>query len=437
MLKNKALILAQALRHTGTFALKHRFLPAAIAVSFFGVVTAFGTANDQPPPSAQQLVSEAVVLTPQSMTDEGADHYVYEARAHRGDTTASLLGRLHINPTDIANVLKDKRATAMFNQLRPGTTVDAQVDDSGSLSSLRFVGAKDRLLGLDRTENGFNVVDESSNLETRIVARAGVIGGSFFATADASGVPDSIASQLSEVFGTEIDFHRDFRRGDRFTVVFETLNHQGRVIRPGRLLAAEVIRLGRAHRAVWFESGDTHGYFRPDGRSLRHSFLRSPLEFTRITSGFEVRFMPGINQWQEHKGIDYAAPAGTPVRATGDGTVDFVGVQGGYGNVVIVKHKGETTTLYAHLSQFAGVLHKGSRVAQGEVIGYVGQTGWATGPHLHYEYQVRGTHVDPLSVALPSSTPIPANMSTRFRNESAALVARLDMLRNTTLASAD
>lgn len=437
MLKNKALILAQALRHTGTFALKHRFLPAAIAVSFFGVVTAFGTANDQPLPIAQQLVSEAVVLSPLSMADEGQASYFYEARSHRGDTTAALLARLHINPTDVANILKDKRAVAMFSQLRPGSTVDAQVGDSGALMALRFVGSKDRLLGLDRAEGAFTVIDVASQLETRVVARAGVIGGSFFATADASGVPDSIASQLAEVFGAEIDFHRDFRRGDRFTVVFETLNHQGRVVRPGRLLAAEVIRLGRMHRAVWFEGGDTFGYFRPDGRSLRHSFLRSPLEFTRITSGFEMRFMPGINQWQEHKGIDYAAPAGTPVRATGDGIVDFAGVQGGYGNVVIIKHKGETTTLYAHMSQFAGDMKKGARVAQGEVIGYVGQTGWATGPHLHYEYQVRGAHVDPLSVALPSSTPIPANLTNQFRNQSASLVARLDMLRNTTLASAE
>ncbi len=437
MLKNKALILAQALRHTGTFALKHRFLPAAIAVSFFGVVTAFGTANDQPPPIAQQQVTESVVLSPLSIGDQGASTYFYEARSYRGDTTASLLARLHINSADVATILKDKRAAAMFAQLRPGTTVDAQVDESGVLAGLRFVGAKDRILGLDRADDGFAVLDEPSQLEARVVARAGVIGGSFFATADASGVPDSIASQLAEVFGTEIDFHRDFRRGDRFTVVFETLNYQGRVVRPGRLLAAEVIRLGRAYRAVWFESGDTHGYFRPDGRSLRHSFLRSPLEFTRITSGFEMRFMPGTNQWQEHKGIDYAAPTGTPVRSTGDGVVDFAGVQGGYGNVVIIKHKGETTTLYAHLSQFAGDFKKGSRVAQGEVIGYVGQTGWATGPHLHYEYQIRGAHVDPLSVALPSSTPIPANLANQFRNTSASLVARLDMLRNTVLASSE
>ena len=208
-------------------------------------------------------------------------------------------------------------------------------------------------------------------------------------------------------------------------------------MRHGRLLAAEVVRSGRILRAVWFESGDTFGYYAPNGRGLRTAFLRSPLEVSRITSGFEMRFDPRSQQWHAHKGIDYAAPTGTPVRATGDGIVEHAAPQAGYGNLVILKHRGEYTTLYAHLNEFGESIKPGARVAQGQIIGLVGQTGWATGPHLHYEFQIRGEHVDPLNVALPSATPLEAVQLGQFRAQSTPLVARLDLLKTTTVASID
>ncbi|MEO7402433.1 MAG: M23 family metallopeptidase, partial [Burkholderiales bacterium] len=180
-----------------------------------------------------------------------------------------------------------------------------------------------------------------------------------------------------------------------------------------------------------------HGYYMPNGRSLKSAFLRAPIEVSRITSGFEMRYDPRSQQWHAHKGIDYAAPIGTVVRATGDATVGFVGVQAGYGNVVILKHRGDYTTLYAHLHEFAQGLVEGSRVAQGQTLGTVGQTGWATGPHLHYEFRIKDEHVDPLNAALPAATPLEAGQVGLFRAQAAPLVAQLDLLKNTTLASAE
>ncbi len=430
-------ILADAVRRTGEIVVRHRLLPATVAVSFFAVVTAFGTVDDHSPILTAASVVEPVSIRVSSVGDPSLSTFRFEQRFGRGDTIATVLMRLHVNSSDVSAVLADKSVVTALGALRPGMVIESEVDDTNRLMTLRFITGDNRLIGLDRTATGFTVAEESIRPRTQVHARAGVVGGSFFGSADAVGVPDSIASRLAEVLSAEIDFHRDFQRGDRFTVVFETLHHDGRLIRTGRLLAAEVVRGGTAHRAVWFEQGNTSGYFTPDGKSLRHAFLRSPLEFTRITSGFEQRYVPGSNRWQTHKGIDYAAPIGTPVRATGDGTVEFIGTQAGYGNVLIMNHAGGVTTLFAHLSAFAADLKQGDRVGQAELIGYVGKTGWATGPHLHYEYQVRGRHVDPLSMALPSSTPIPAELVSRFQSQTSAVVARLDLLKTSILASAE
>jgi len=453
---HKVSILAEALRQTGELLLRHRVIPIAVGLSFFAVVTAFGTVDEQISEHASIPVQQEVLVrvaslgsgasAQESIAREGgaresegmrAANFRFEERFARGDTIAAMLARLFVSAQDANRMLADRQASQVLAKLRPGTSVVAEVSDSGELVSLRFVAGKDRLYSIERGADGFRTSDEPALLQSQIHARAGVIGSSFFAAADAIGVPDGIATRIAEVFGTEIDFHRDFRRGDRFTVVFETLHHEGRLIRSGRLLAGEVVRGGRTHRAAWFEHGDVHGYFTPSGHGMTNAFVRSPLEFTRITSGFETRYMPGSRRWETHKGIDYAAPAGTPVRATGDGVVQFAGAQGGYGNVVILKHKGDITTLYAHLSAIAPDVRPGARVGQMDLIGYVGQTGWATGPHLHYEYQVGGQHVDPLTVSLASSNSVPARLLPRFRETVAPLTARLDLLRETTLASAE
>jgi murein DD-endopeptidase MepM/ murein hydrolase activator NlpD len=438
MPKNRMLsltILADTLRSTVEILMRHRLIPAVVAVSFFAVVTAFGTVEEHAPNLAA-VVAPVNVRVASVNTSQRAT-FRYEQRFSRGDTIAAVLSRLQVRAADVAAVLADPAAVSALNALRPGIVLDAEVDDSGRLMAVRFITGNNRMAGLDRIESGFTVVDQEIRLSTQVQARAGVVRSSFFASADAVGIPESIATRLAEVLSAEVDFHRDFTNGDRFTVVFETLHYEGRMLRTGRLLAAEVTRDGKAYRAVWFEQGNTHGYFTPDGKSLRGAFLRSPLEFSRITSGFEQRYLPGTKRWQSHKGIDYAAPTGTPVRATGAGTVEFVGLQAGYGNVVILSHNGGVTTLYAHLNEFASEIKKGARVAQADVIGFVGSTGWATGPHLHYEYQVRGQHVDPLSKAQPSSTPVPVSLAAPFRHQTASFVARLDLLRASVVASAE
>jgi len=255
-----------------------------------------------------------------------------------------------------------------------------------------------------------------------------VIRSSLFAATDAVGVPDSIAMQLADVFSGDVDFYRDLRKGDHFTVVYEVYHLGGRPVRAGRLLAAEFVNQGRAIRAVHFGSS----YYAPDGRNLRKAFLRAPLEFSRVSSGFGMRRHPIHSGWKAHKGIDYAAPIGTRVRAAGDGVVEFAGVKNGYGNVVILRHNGQYSTVYAHLSRIG--VRRGARVAQNDTIGLVGQTGWATGPHLHYEFRIAGQARNPLSIAMPSGLPVPAQSLAAFHAQAEPLVARLDLLANANVA---
>ena len=254
-----------------------------------------------------------------------------------------------------------------------------------------------------------------------------------------SSSPDAVAIQIAEIFSSQIDFHRDLRKGDRFTVVYEGLSHNGELVKTGRVLAVEFINQEKSYRAVWFETADTQGsYYTPEGKSLRRAFLRSPLEFSRISSGFSrARFHPILKTWTAHRGIDYAAPTGTRIRTTGDGVVMFAGRQGGYGNLVIVQHAGKYRTYYAHLSGFAPGMRKGVRLSQGEFVGYVGQTGLATGPHLHYEFHINGVEHDPMRVTLPEAVPITRQLRPAFNASATPLVHQLDMLKNFSLARFD
>jgi murein DD-endopeptidase MepM/ murein hydrolase activator NlpD len=244
----------------------------------------------------------------------------------------------------------------------------------------------------------------------RTEVRAGDIRSSLFGAADAVGLPDTVTMQLAEVFSGDIDFYHDLRRGDRFAVVYEMRDVDGAPAGVGKLVAAEFVNKGVVYRAfLWRGADGSEAYYTQDGKNLRKAFLRSPVEFTRITSGFSLaRFHPFLHTWRAHKGVDFAAPTGTPVRAAGDGKVSFAGRQNGYGNVVILQHGGANSTVYAHLSRFAAGTKPGARVAQGTVIGYVGQTGWATGPHLHYEFRVDNVQRNPMTIALPDAPPLAA-----------------------------
>jgi murein DD-endopeptidase MepM/ murein hydrolase activator NlpD len=291
------------------------------------------------------------------------------------------------------------------------------------------------LIGFDKAGAEFTAVEQQLALVPQQQMKSGEIRSSLFAATDAAGLSDNVAVQLADIFAGDVDFHRDLRRGDKFTVIYEMFFHEGRAIKSGRLLAAEFINQGKSYRAVWFQDAEGKGaYYTPEGKNLRKAFLRSPLEFSRVSSGFSMRFHPILQQWRAHKGIDYAAPTGTHVKATADGVVESVGRQNGYGNFIMLKHQGGFSTSYAHLSSFAGGLRKGARVRQGDVIGHVGQTGWATGPHLHYEFRVNDQVRNPLTVALPAALPVPAQQITAFNSVSARLAAELNLLKNTNLA---
>jgi murein DD-endopeptidase MepM/ murein hydrolase activator NlpD len=414
------------------------WLAVAVAVPVFGVVAAFATVQPNPEPLLTRAVVETLSLSADIAVQPAAAPYFHEERVQRGDTVFAVLARLGAEPDDARALLASPGAGRLVRMMRPGTTVQASTRD-GKLQSLWFLAGTDSLMSLERRDDGrFSASERTVSLSREVELRTGQIASSLFAATDAAGVPDNVASQIADIFAGDIDFQRDLRRGDRFTVVFEMYYHEGRPIRSGRLLAADFTNQKRTHRAIWFQpENGPGGYYSPDGKNLRKAFLRSPLEYSRISSGFGMRNHPILQQWRAHKGVDYAAPIGTRVRATGDGVVDFAGKRNGYGNVVVLRHNGGFSTYYAHLNGYARGVHRGVRVAQGDIIGYVGQSGWATGPHLHYEFRVRNEHRNPLTLAMPAANPVPHHLLIAFFQAAQPLAVQLDLLKNADVALLD
>jgi murein DD-endopeptidase MepM/ murein hydrolase activator NlpD len=406
-----------------------------MAVPLFGMVAAFGTVQDVPEPVATQTVIEALSFSGSHPGAARDGAYFQEDRFQRGDTLAALLDRVGVDDAETGRLLRSPQAARLFRLLHPGTTVEAKTGEDGKLQSLWFLSGRGTLLSLDRVDDGFSFSEQQADLARRIEMKSGEITSSLFGATDAAGVPDGIAVQIADIFAGDVDFRRDLRRDDRFTVVYEAFYHEGRAIRSGQVLAAEFVNQKKAYRAVWFQDVDGKGgYYTPAGKNLRKAFLRSPLEFSRITSGFGMRNHPIFHQWRAHRGVDYAAPAGTRVKATADGMVESAGRKNSYGNLVVLRHNGSVSTWYAHLNGFARGIRKGARVAQGDVIGYVGQSGWATGPHLHYEFHVNNQNRNPLTIAFPAAQPVSAQRLAAFRQAVEPLAARLDLLQNTNLA---
>ena len=448
--KNKGGILAQVLPHRSHRPVHFWAGAGVVGVSLFSMVAALGSVNEtRLTDIPQQQVVENLALPAPAATDEGVPSFLREERVQRGDTVTGLLQRLGVDDPAAMDFLKGNATTqSLFRQLGPGKNLTARTGPQGELQTLIFPlnGGKDRALVVERKAEGngasFSATEKALALETQVVMKTAEIRYSLFGASDDAGIPDAVAMQLADIFGGDIDFHRDLRKGDRFAVIYESVNHLGRPVRSGRILAAEFVNDGKTYRAAWFADpagGEgSGGYYTAEGKNIRKAFLRSPLEFSRITSGFSsARFHPVLQKWRAHKGVDYGAPTGTRVKATGDGTVEFVGVQGGYGKVVILRHQNRFTTLYGHLSGYAAGLRKGGRVGQGDVIGFVGATGLASGPHLHYEFRVNDVHQNPLAMALPSAPPLTPELLGAFRAQTGAHLARIDLIRGFNLAQGD
>lgn len=382
--------------------------------------TAFGIAPMAPDASAlpKRIVTETVAPEDvQAQLDALAEHELelYRSDLTRGsDTVDTLLRRLNVDDSAAAAFLRQDPTGRKLLEGRSGKMVQVRIDAAGELQELvaRFPAATaDQVnthfsrLRVSRGADGLQATLETAPLAAQVRLGSGTIRSSLFAATDDARMPDAVATQLAEVFSSDIDFHSQLRQGDSFNVVYETQTADGEPITwnpsAGHVIAAEFVNSGRSYSAIWFKDGQGKGdYYGLDGKSKHRSFLTSPMEFSRITSGFAMRLHPILNSWRQHNGTDYGAPQGTPVRAVADGVVEFAGWQNGYGNVIQLQHGNDRETVYAHLSRID--VRRGQHVDQGTHLGAVGSTGWATGPHLHFEYKVKGAHLDPVAMAKAS-----------------------------------
>jgi len=351
-----------------------------------------------------------------------------------GDSLDRIFRQLELSLQDLAAMRALPELRRQLDRLYPGETLTFSLREGSDTQAAELLSLERKLslsetLTITRAAEGFSSDVIVNPLERTIHTTEGEILQSLFVAASRAGLSDSMAMQIADVFRWDIDFVLDIRPGDRFRLTYEKLSQDGVSVGDGNLLAVEFVNQGRSYRAIRYERDGQADYYTPDGQSLRKAFLRAPVSFTRISSRFNpYRRHPVLNRMRAHRGVDYAAPTGTPVKAAGSGRVRFVGNKGGYGKVVEIDHPNEVRTLYGHLSRFARGLNRGDKVSQGDVIGYVGMTGLATGPHLHYEYLLRGVHKDPQKVALPNAAPIPESELAAFQQHAAPLLASLDQL---------
>lgn len=436
--------------------LLHAFVLAT--ATLIGAFALFGrpheaeaTRNDSPSASRARSatpVTEELSLPAPAATNTEAPVKPTSAIAERkpwrtvtvrsGDTLSSLFDRMGLPASAWVAILHSGDAAERLHQLRPGHILRVWVDGANEreVSALEYVINRTASLRISRDANGYHTAVHERTVEHRVNYTRGVIENSLFKAGQQAGLSDGLIMQLAGIFGWDVDFALDIRSGDSFTVVYREDYLDGEKLRDGDILSAEFINHGRTFKAVRYTDPKGHtSYYSPDGRSMRKAFLRSPVDFRRISSRFtRSRCHPILGVCRPHRGVDYAAAIGTPIKAAGDGKIVFRGWKGGYGRAIIIRHGTKYSTLYGHMSRFKGGLHSGSRVKQGQIIGYVGQSGLATGPHLHYEFRVNGVHRNPLTVKLPQAAPIPAAYKQDFQTKTHALLAQLDAVKRTAVA---
>ena len=352
-----------------------------------------------------------------------------------GDSLSALFARHGLSQQDVFRITANAEAAKHLKRIYPGDTLQLAIQDN-KLSQLIYEFEIAKRLQLQREGDIFHARIVEQKLEHRITQSAGTIEDSLFLSAQKAGLSDRLTMELAGIFGWDIDFALDIRSGDSFAVLYEEHYLNGEKVRDGDIIAAEFTNRGTTYQAIHYGAHpDQNDYYAPNGKSMRKAFLRTPVEFSRISSRFNLkRKHPVLNKIRAHKGVDYAAPTGTPIRATGNGKVTLRGVKGGYGNTVIIQHGSAYSTLYAHMSRFARGISHGKRVKQGQIIGYVGQSGLATGPHLHYEFRVNGVHRNPLTVKLPTAKPLPQRYLADFQQHAKPLLSRLEVVKRTQLA---
>lgn len=362
-----------------------------------------------------------------ALSEANPSYSAQEIVVKKGDSPSSIFSELGIH-SQLHEILKDKTAKESLKAIRPGDKITAVVEN-GTLKKLRYQPNKVSELKITKTEDGYSSTLIEHSVETRQVTRHVTLENSLYLDGKRAGLSDNMIMQLVNVFAYDIDFALDVRKGDSFRVIYNERFLEGEKIKDGALVAAEFINRGKSYRAFLYENAKgKRDYYSDTGRSLKKAFIRSPVKFARISSPFNPkRLHPVLHTIRAHKGVDYAAKTGTPIRATGAGKIIFRGRKGGYGNVIILQHGKRYTTLYAHMKGFRKGLKVGSRVKQGQVIGYVGMSGRATGPHLHYEFRVNGVHKNPVTVKLPKSEPLPRSELARFKKQIAPVVALLDI----------
>lgn len=366
--------------------------------------------------------------------EEGNWHQV---TVKSGDSLATIFSKLKISARQLHDLLQQGGAAHNLKNIHPGETLNVLTDDSQRLLKLSYPVDKLSTLEISRNGDKFEIGTVHRTPERRAVSASATIDSSLFLAANKAGLPDNITMELAGIFGWDVDFALDIRKGDSFTVLYEEIYLDGELIDYGNILAAEFINQGKRYQAVRYtDAGGRTDYYALNGESMRKTFLRSPVEFTRISSRFSNgRKHPILNKIRAHKGVDYAAATGTPIKSTANGKIIFIGKKGGYGNAIVIQHGTRYSTLYGHMSKFRGGLKNGSRVRQGQTIGYVGMSGLATGPHLHYELRVDGTHRDPLHVKLPGADPLNKKYMADFSARAESLVAQIDLVRDVQFAS--
>ncbi|OOG28785.1 peptidase M23 [Thioalkalivibrio denitrificans] len=383
--------------------------------------------------AASGILDGIVEETPPAQAEVHEPGEWQEVEVRRGDTLSAIFSRLEVH-SQLNPILSLGDDVAMLRSIHPGERIRARKHE-GRLQELVYEPNRTLRLHVTRADDGYEAQVVEREMEVRIAQGTGTVRSSLFQAGLDAGMSDRLIMTMANIFGWDIDFALDLRQGDDFTVIYEQLYQDGEFVRDGAILAAEFVNRGTPFQALRYTTPDGHtDYYSPDGRSMRKAFLRTPVEFARISSRFGTRRHPILHTMRQHRGVDYAAPTGTPIRASGDGRIVHRGTRGGYGKTIIIQHGQQYRTLYAHMNGYARNTGVGSRVRQGQVIGYVGMTGMATGPHLHYEFLVNGVHRDPLTVRLPDADPLPEKYLSDFKAKTAPLLSQIETYRRLDVA---